>query len=76
MKKVKRILALVLSLMMILSALAGCGSSGGSRSAAGSGGASSGKTESGWPERNITVIVPFDAGGATDLIARAMESKM
>lgn len=76
MKKVKRILALVLSLMMILSALAGCGSSGGSPSAAGSGGASSGKTESGWPERNITVIVPFDAGGATDLIARAMQSKM
>lgn len=74
----KKILVLILSLVLILP-LVGCGGSdsGAADSSSGGGDAASAETtDNGWPERNITVIVPFDAGGATDLIARALQPKM
>ncbi|GAB2460204.1 tripartite tricarboxylate transporter substrate binding protein [Comamonas humi] len=29
-----------------------------------------------WPERSVTIVVPFPAGGSTDTIARALAQKM
>jgi tripartite-type tricarboxylate transporter receptor subunit TctC len=34
------------------------------------------KSSNDWPNRTISMIVPFDAGGATDLIARGMQPKL
>lgn len=73
--KTKKALGLLLSLVMAASLLAGCNSTapaektdGGSAPAEPSGG--------GYPNRFITLVVPYDAGGATDLLARAMQPKM
>ncbi len=80
----KRILALALSAVMAFS-LAACGSqassSGGSNTgssaakeeAAGAdnGDSSGGETaDLAFPEKDITIIVPFDAGGGNDIVAR------
>jgi tripartite-type tricarboxylate transporter receptor subunit TctC len=37
---------------------------------------SNSSSSSDWPNRTISMIVPFDAGGATDLIARGMQAKL
>lgn len=76
----KKVLALMLSLALAASLVA-CGSSSSSGgSAAGSSGAQSGDASqsaagstdgSSYPESNITLVVPYDAGGASDLMARA-----
>ena len=29
-----------------------------------------------WPQRTVTIVVPFPAGGATDMLARALAAKM
>ena len=67
--KKKRFLGVILAVAMILS-LAGCGGDKPSAStttppsAAGGSGAQAGGTD--YPTRAITLVVPFDAGGATD----------
>jgi tripartite-type tricarboxylate transporter receptor subunit TctC len=74
----KKIVSLVLSAAMLLSVamLAGCGAAaGGSSSAAGStsgSAASSSGSASDYPKKNIQVIVPFSAGGNTDMSTRAL----
>lgn len=74
----KKFFALVLSLALAL-ALTACGNSGtGSQEPADSGSASSGSTgtagpqstELAFPEKDITLIVPFDAGGGNDIYGR------
>ncbi len=47
--------------------LAGCGSSGGGGGDTGGGGGSGFE-----PDRNVTMVVPFDAGGGSDILGRAM----
>lgn len=59
----KKLVAIVLVLMMT-TGLAACGSSGDS---GGSGG------EDGFPEKSITVIVPWSAGGGNDIAARELQ---
>lgn len=76
--KTKKALGLLLSLVMAMSLLAGCGEKtsaakpveGGTTAPAESG------SSGGYPNRSITLVVPYDAGGATDLLARAMQPKM
>ena len=36
----------------------------------------SGETRAAWPERPITIIVPFPAGGATDLLGRLLAAEL
>lgn len=79
----KKFLALILSLAMILS-LAACGnkpgsggtppaSSGGSSAPAGGAGAADPQPAPlAFPEKDITIIVPFDAGGANDVYGRVV----
>ena len=57
MKKMKKIAAVLLCLVMALSCLAGCGSSA--------------STDE-FPSKDITLIVPFAAGGGTDALARKL----
>ncbi len=68
----KKILSLLLVFTLVLSIglLAGCSTKTGVE---GPEGEASGTA---FPERDITMIVPFGAGGATDLIARSLEPAM
>ena len=79
----KRISALVLSIAMCMGLLAGCGQSGesskpsggtsGSASGAVSSSATSGGESKGWnPERAVTILVPWSAGGGSDLAVRTL----
>ena len=57
----KKLFAVFCAVTMICSILSGCGGS-----------TSSGESTSAYPQNNITVIVPYGAGGATDLSTRAL----
>ncbi len=70
----KKLVAIVLSLVMVLS-LTACGGGGTTTTAApaGSTAAPEGSTAAPaaeWPKGNISIVVPFKAGGAMDLSAR------
>lgn len=69
--KIRRLTAVVLSIAMALSMTA-CGSrqtgSGETAKSGESGGAAAGAVS--YPTKNITIIVPFDAGGTNDIMAR------
>ena len=85
----KKRLALVLAGVMMVSSLAGCGSSKPAETTAAAAGettaaAADAKADSSadidYPTKDITIIVPFDAGGGNDILARlisktAMEGK-
>ena len=72
--KMKKLVSFALAAAMTLS-LAACGSSGGGNSASGSGG---GDQSSGieYPVRSINNIIPFGAGGGTDVWNRALMDSM
>lgn len=76
--KTKKVLSLVLAMAMSMALLTGCGAKKPTGDPATSGGDDPVPTPSGdgYPNRSITLVVPFDAGGATDLLARAMQPKM
>lgn len=64
--KMKKVMAVVLSLAMVF-ALAACSSP------AGDAGGNGEKEESGYPEKAVTVIVPWSAGGGNDIAARELQ---
>lgn len=68
----KRFISLFTSTLLIFSAFTGCrsGSAGASSSADASGGAASQAVD--YPTGPVTVVVPFSAGGGTDLTVRAI----
>lgn len=70
MKKMKKFFALILALAMMAS-LAACG---GQTEQTGDSGSSGGETsgELSFPEKDITIVVPFDAGGGNDIVARVI----
>lgn len=70
MKKMKKFLALILSLAMMAS-LAACG---GQTEQSGDSGNSADETsgELDFPNKDITIIVPFDAGGGNDIVGRVI----
>lgn len=69
----KKFLALSLALAMAFT-LAACGNNGSSASA--SSGSSSGSNSSGFPSKQITVICPLGAGGASDTISRLFAASL
>ncbi len=60
MRKLSKVLAIVLVLCLSLTMFAGCGDS----------------SESTFPERSISMIVPFGAGGGTDVVGRLLAEGM
>lgn len=80
MKNVNKTIALLLSVVMLLSLAAGCSSSAPESSAPppqspapeGQTNQSGGEPESPWPEKSVTVIVPYNPGGDSDFNARAL----
>lgn len=75
----KKVLAAALSTVLASGALAGCGGSGNSNSSNSSseaGSSSSGEESTqaatDFPVKDITIVVPYDAGGGVDLTTRAM----
>lgn len=72
MKRMKRMLSLALSLMMVVTLLGGCGSSSSASSGSGATSASA-SGSSGWqPTHSITMLVPWSAGGGSDLAVRTL----
>ena len=79
----KRTLAVILASAMLLLCLGSCGNNQGSGSQGGTsqggtsqGSGSGGGTDIDYPTRDISMIIPFSAGGATDLIGRALATGM
>ncbi|MBU5625653.1 tripartite tricarboxylate transporter substrate binding protein [Oscillibacter sp. MSJ-2] len=74
----KRLFALLLTLVMCASLLAACGNGGGSSGSAGgsstsgSGAGSSASTDS-YPDGTITITVAYSAGGSSDKLARMVQ---
>lgn len=71
----KKIVSLVLATAMLLSItlLTGCGNTANSSTSASGSSASAGSASStDYPKKNIQVIVPFSAGGNTDMSTRAL----
>ncbi len=66
--KLKRMLSMLGASAMVIGMLAGCASSESSSDSTGSGVSNS--AESTFPEKDITIIVPWGVGGGGDLIAR------
>lgn len=67
----KRLVCASLAVLMT-AALAACGGSSSSSSAPAASGASSASGETSWPQKDITIVVPFNAGGDTDFHARLL----
>lgn len=80
MKKVKKLLALLLSAAMLLSLAAGCSGPAPENSAPapqspasdGQSGQEGEAAQTSWPEKSVTVIVPYNPGGDSDFNARAL----
>lgn len=62
----KKALAIILSVMMLMSTLVACGSKTDDSGDANNDAAAS------YPTKNVNVIVPFSAGGNTDMSMRAL----
>lgn len=75
MKRSKRMIAAVLSILTVSSLFAGCGSKQTAESSAAPEGAASGTSNAAaatdWPKKTIQVICPFAPGGDSDFNARA-----
>ena len=57
-------------------ALAACGGGDGGSDAGGGGGGGGGEAAAGYPEDDITFVVPFSAGGPTDTVTRLIAEPM
>ena len=78
MKRVKTFVALTLALALSMS-LVGCGQKTDGNNAGSNTGSTAGsisETGSGYPEKTITIVVPFSAGGTTDLAARVLADNL
>ncbi len=71
-KTVLKRLASALLAGLMIAALAGCGDSGSSSSPAPAASGSAASSETSWPEKDITIVVPYNAGGDTDFHARLL----
>ncbi|MGE4353572.1 MAG: tripartite tricarboxylate transporter substrate-binding protein [Oscillospiraceae bacterium] len=86
MKRTGKILSLVIALTLVLTLFAGCGSNSEPSSAPESTAPESSNTEStapesatpsvNWPEKTVNIIVPYGAGGDTDMNARTLADKL
>ena len=76
----KRAISIVLSLLMVLALLSGCGGTekpaAPESTAPESTAPESSVPETKWPEKTVNIIVPYSAGGDTDMNARALAEKL
>lgn len=72
-KRIQKLVSAGLCAAVVLG-MAGCGVKGGSSSGGGSD--SDGDAASGFPERDITMIIPTETGGGSDVIARYLATKV
>ena len=71
--KLKRMFSAILAAGMLTALAAGCGSQSGAASGSAASGSAAASGNGGgdtWPERGISLVVPFKAGGDTDYYAR------
>ncbi|MDP9841571.1 tripartite tricarboxylate transporter substrate-binding protein [Streptosporangium lutulentum] len=68
-----RAAARMIAALGVLSLVAACSGNGG---AAGGGATSGGDAGAGYPDQNITFVVPFSAGGPTDVVTRMIAEPM
>lgn len=79
----KKLTTLLLTFAMVLSLMTGCGGSTTSSSSAAAASdsgtasqASEGTGETNWPEKAVTITVPYAAGGDSDFNARLLAEKL
>ena len=71
----KKLMSMLVASLMVLTLLAGCGAGAPASSSSGNApaGSSAGQAPAlDYPKSPVTVIVPYGAGGGTDLVARAL----
>ena len=68
----KKLGAIILSLILMISVLTACGGGGSSSSSSSSGGSASGGGDGKWPTGAVTILVGFGAGGSSDLGVRSL----
>lgn len=76
MKNFKRLLSATLVLAMTAAVFSGCSGSGSASSAAPSGGGAASSKTTDFPTKQINLIVPYAAGGASDTTARIFASQL
>jgi tripartite-type tricarboxylate transporter receptor subunit TctC len=70
--KNSKTMVFILAMILIVSLVVGCGGSGAKNDSK----AQPAKSDVAWPQKTVTIIVPYSAGGGADLMARALATPL